>query len=101
MEAILGLIHPFLGEVVTLVSAGITFLIVAGVKKLYSIKYSENKKTILRTIGGILSFGSVLALSLATGVELPDGAIPTLVDLIVSTGLAFAGATGVHELKNG
>lgn len=68
----------------------VTSWIVAQVKKLYSIKYSDRKKTILRTLALVLSFGGTFAASLADGTPLSDQYLQEVV-----TGVLLFGASQI------
>lgn len=58
--------------IILLLSPTIVSWIVDLQKKLQSVKYSDNKKMILRVTAAILSFGSVFATSLVTGEPLSE-----------------------------
>lgn len=79
------------------VTAGAVFLVVKLIKRLQSIKFSDNKKPILRAFAGVLSFGGVIALSLATGVDVSDAQVQEFVSMLLQIGLAYFGATGIHD----
>lgn len=91
--------ESLLTTLVPLVSAGGVYVLVAGIKRLRAIKFADNKKPILRVSAGILSFAGVVALSLATGQEVDPTQLTNLVDLLLATGLAYTGATGIHTLN--
>lgn len=93
--------HSLLPTIVPLAGAGITFVLVAGVKKIRAIRLSDNKKWILRPLAAGFSFASVVVVSLITGVDVSPDAVTELVNVFIATGIALVGATGVHELKNG
>lgn len=101
MVDLITFLHPFMPQIVTSLSGGLTFAIVAGVKKAQSVKYSSEKKAILRPVAAVLSFLGVLILSIATDTNFDQGAVGNIVDILVQSALAFGAATTIHEVKNG
>jgi hypothetical protein len=67
-------------------------VLTGGVKKLKTVKISGYKKTILRLVVGVLSFGSVVAGAVVTGGEVDAVSIETLSNTI----LVFLSASGVY-----
>lgn len=81
-------------------SAGGVYVVVAGIKKIQAIRFSDDKKPVLRLTAALLSFLGVVVLSATTGQTVDNGAVVEIVNLLISTALAYAGATGIHTLKN-
>ena len=61
-------------------------LVTQGVKKLQTIQLSEQRRSIIRFIAAILSFGGVVGASVASG----DAIDPVSVEAFVGTVLTFA-----------
>lgn len=93
--------EALLGQLVPVITAGVVYGLVAGIKSLKRIKFSENKKKLLRPVAGVLSLAGVVTLSLVTGADVPQDQIVQLADILVNTALGYIGATGIHELRNG
>lgn len=81
-------------------TAVLTYFIVGAIKKLRSIKFSANKKPVLRIAAGIFSFLGVVSLSLATGVDITPDQVTEFVNLVLNLGLAYLGATGIHDNRD-
>ena len=82
------------------ITAGLTYFIVGGIKKLRSIKFSANKKPVLRAFAALLSLGGVIVLSLVTGVDITPDQITEFATLLLNVGLGYLGATGIHDIRD-
>jgi hypothetical protein len=88
-----------LGSQVTLAALPfIVYGVTHVIKKAQAIKYSDNSRSIIRTIAAVLAFGGVVAGSVATGTPVEDGAVQDFVMILLQAGLVFFGATGLHEV---
>lgn len=79
----------------------IVFVIVAGIKKLQSIKYSSNKKPLLRLLAAAFAFAGVVGGAITTGQDVSDSTVTDFATLLLQTGLAYLTATGTHDQVNG
>lgn len=100
MEQLASLLTTFLPTLMPLASAGITFVLVAGIKKFEAVQFSENKKSILRTFAAALSFLSVTIMTTTSGGSVDQNAVSQFVDILINSGLGYIGATGINDLKN-
>lgn len=70
-------------------------LITSLTKKLSMIRWSVERKFITRFIVAILSFGTVVAMSINSGTDVDSQAIEVFVDSV----MVFLGATGAYYLS--
>lgn len=70
-------------------------LITSLTKKLSMIRWSVERKFITRFIVAILSFGTVVAISINSGTDVDSQAIEVFVDSV----MVFLGATGAYYLS--
>lgn len=70
---------------ILLVAPSVTSWVVDLTKRLYSIRFSPNKKLYLRSLAAVLSFGGVFAASLADGEPMS----PAMIEEAVTAVLVF------------
>lgn len=65
------------------------------VKKIQAIRFSPEKKFIVRFIAAFFSFATVIAMSLDTGIDVD----PQAIEIFVESVLVFLGATGTYYMS--
>lgn len=94
-------LHSIVVALVPMITSGLVFALVAGIKRLEAIKFSDNYRGIVRILAAVLSFSGVAAGAIATGQTVDHSAVNDIVTVVVQGLLAYMGSTGLHTLKNG
>lgn len=79
----------------SVVGMGLVWLVTQGVKKVQALQLSAKRKTYIRLLVALFSFGAVLGTTVLSGGEVDPSSIEALADAFV----IFLGSQGVHLLS--